>query len=386
MRVEAISGEDFTVADRPHAPAKPKSPDSMSKGKEIMVYNPFNVLTMIDNAEPNEGGPKNCSPNREFNLQFIGLLENRVAAQNVARVQSSVKHDWTWFSDSTGLGNRIWLAWDASKVDVSVLLVHPQCLHCRVFVKCTHESSLIAMIYGSNDAITRRELWGQLLLIMEEIDDEPWLVLEDFNTVLDMSEVCGNSGDISMAMAEFQACLMDTGLLTVPLRGANYTWHNCSDGPRSLWKGLDRMLANDNWLHKWPNSVCYRTTPRTSDHSPLILQGYDFRRSKHLFRFDNYLAASSGFLDLVRGVWQHTIYGTPMFGLTRQLKNLKPIFRAQRKEKGNLSTNVEQAKAFLNTVQQILVQVRHDDLLLHLECVARLVLLKALKLEQPILQ
>ncbi|KAL0405892.1 UNVERIFIED_CONTAM: hypothetical protein Slati_3903100 [Sesamum latifolium] len=241
------------------------------------------------------------------------------------------------------------------------------------------------MIYGSNDVTTRRELWEQLLLLMEDVVDEPWLVLGDFNTVLDLNEVCGNSGDISGAMAEFQACLVDTGLLTVPLRGATFTWHNCSDGPRSLWKRLDRMLANDNWLRKWLNSVCYSTTPRTYDHSPLVLQGYDFRRSKCLFRFDNYLAASLGFLDSVNSVWQHHIYGTPMYALTRKLKTLKQIFRAQRKWKGDLAANVEQAKAFLSKIQRILVLVRHDDLLLQLENVTYLVILKATALEQNML-
>ncbi|KAL0449535.1 UNVERIFIED_CONTAM: hypothetical protein Slati_1509900 [Sesamum latifolium] len=219
-----------------------------------------------------------------------------------SQTANNVRQNWNWFSDHTGLGNRIWLTWDASEVDITVLVVHPQCIRCRVFVKRTHESSLITIIYGSNDVTARRELWGQLLLVMEDVVDEPWLVLGDFNTVLDLSDVCGNSGDISMAVAEFQACLVDTGLLTLPLRGATYTWHNCSDGLRSLWKRLDRMLANDNWLRKWPSSICYSTTPRTSDHSPLVLQGYDFRQSKHLFHFDNYLAASPGFLDSVNSV------------------------------------------------------------------------------------
>ncbi|KAL0455458.1 UNVERIFIED_CONTAM: hypothetical protein Slati_0885000 [Sesamum latifolium] len=84
---------------------------------------------------------------REEPNEMLGLLENRVAAHNVARVQSSVKQDWNWFSDPTGPG--------------------------------------------------------------------------DFNMVLDLSEVSSSLGDISMAMEEFRACIVDTGLLAVPLRGAS---------------------------------------------------------------------------------------------------------------------------------------------------------------------
>ncbi|KAL0455380.1 UNVERIFIED_CONTAM: LINE-1 retrotransposable element O protein [Sesamum latifolium] len=179
----------------------------------------------------------------EFNIHFIGLLETRVASTDTSRVQSRLLHNWKWFVDPTRLGNRIWLAWDDSEVDVNILLVHNQCIHCRVIAKRTHVSSLITVVYGLNEVVPRRELWEQLVCIVEDIGDEPWLVLGDFNTVLDLSEVHGTSGDISIAMVDFQACFRDIGLLHVPMLGETYTWHNCSDGPRSLWKKLDRMAS-----------------------------------------------------------------------------------------------------------------------------------------------
>ncbi|KAL0455551.1 UNVERIFIED_CONTAM: hypothetical protein Slati_0894300 [Sesamum latifolium] len=122
------------------------------------------------------------------------------------------------------------------------------------------------------------------------------------------------------------------------------------------------------------------------DHSPLILLGYNSRQSGCLFRFDNYLAALPGFLDLVRRTWQHGIYGTPMYALMRKLMCLKPALRAVRKAKGDLSNNVIKAKGFLQDVQQLLLHDCCNDLLLCLETVARLVLLKATKMEQSMLQ
>ncbi|KAL0282904.1 UNVERIFIED_CONTAM: hypothetical protein Sradi_7247800 [Sesamum radiatum] len=84
--------------------------------------------------------------------------------------------------------------------------------------------------------------------------DEPWLVLGDFNAVLDDSEVCGRAADTSASMLEFRNCIRDTGLVQLPVTGCQYTWHNCSEGMRSLWKRLDRMLVNTAWLDAWPNS------------------------------------------------------------------------------------------------------------------------------------
>ncbi|KAL0287519.1 UNVERIFIED_CONTAM: hypothetical protein Sradi_7123600 [Sesamum radiatum] len=102
---------------------------------------------------------------------------------------------------------------------------------------------------------------------------EPWLVGGDFNAVIDASEVCGQSGDIRLAADEFRDCLRVTGLTTLPLQGEWFTWHNCSSDSRSLWKRLDRLLANDWWFDRWPNSAYLSLNARTSDHSPIVLRG-----------------------------------------------------------------------------------------------------------------
>ncbi|KAL0451455.1 UNVERIFIED_CONTAM: hypothetical protein Slati_1123600 [Sesamum latifolium] len=75
------------------------------------------------------------------------------------------------------------------------------------------------------------------------IDGEPWLVGGDFNAVLDMSEVCGTSGDIRVGMDDFQDCINQTGLIDLPMKCERFTYHNCSTDHRSLWKRLDRILV-----------------------------------------------------------------------------------------------------------------------------------------------
>ncbi|KAL0297922.1 UNVERIFIED_CONTAM: hypothetical protein Sangu_3171000 [Sesamum angustifolium] len=79
-----------------------------------------------------------------------------------------------------------------------------------------------------------------------------------------------------------------------------------------------------------------------------------------MFRFDNYLALSPGFIDFVQDIWRHHIVGTPIYSVTRKLKALKPIFRQQRKKKGDLSANVKLAGEFLEISQQLLQEDRHD--------------------------
>ncbi|KAL0295567.1 UNVERIFIED_CONTAM: hypothetical protein Sangu_3195000 [Sesamum angustifolium] len=90
----------------------------------------------------------------EFRLNFLGLLETRVSAVNVLRIQTFLPR-WSWFTD----------------YDMPV----------SVDGGC-----------------------GSLVTLADSISDEPWIVGGDFNTVVDMSEVCGASADIHLAMNEFR--------------------------------------------------------------------------------------------------------------------------------------------------------------------------------------
>ncbi|KAL0285129.1 UNVERIFIED_CONTAM: hypothetical protein Sradi_7182200 [Sesamum radiatum] len=191
-----------------------------------------------------------------------------------------------------GPGNRIWLAWDNDLLGVDVLDMGNQFVHCDVFIHYLHVHVFITIVYGVNDVVGRRLLSGDIERISHTVGDVPWLVGGDFNTVLDDSEVCCQSGDISGASEEFQGCLRDTGLITLPMQGEWCSWHNCSSDSR-------------------------------------------------MFRFDNYLTLSSEFIPSVQRVWQHHIVGTAMFAITRKLKALKPIFRAQRQKRVDPTTGDE---------------------------------------------
>ncbi|KAL0288669.1 UNVERIFIED_CONTAM: hypothetical protein Sradi_7093300 [Sesamum radiatum] len=213
-----------------------------------------------------------------------------------------------------------------------------------------HEPILLTVVYGANDVSTRRELW-QGLTELAISADLPWLVGGDFNAVLDMSEVSGASGDIRVAMNDFNDCVIQTGLIPLPMQGERFSWHNCSTDGRSLWKRLDSIFVNVAWMEQWPNLFYTCLTPRTSDHSPLVLKGDNRDVQVSMFQFDNYLVLSLGFLASIHNIWQHPVIGTPMYSVTRKLKALKPVFHQQRRKKGDLAMNVKLAAGFLEVSQ-----------------------------------
>ncbi|KAL0439719.1 UNVERIFIED_CONTAM: hypothetical protein Slati_2454900 [Sesamum latifolium] len=197
---------------------------------------------------------------------------------------------WNWFVDYAGPDNRVWLAWDDDFIDVDVLDTGDQFVHCSVHIRSLHMHVFITVVYGVNDVIGRRVLWADLHRLSLTVTAVPWLVGEDFNTMVHVSEVCGKSGDIRGVAEEFQGCLRDTGLINLPMQGEWFTWHNCSRDSGSLWKRLDHLLVNDGWLESWPNTSYANLNARTSDHSPLVLRGDTPGQAISMFRFDNYLA------------------------------------------------------------------------------------------------
>ncbi|KAK4384574.1 hypothetical protein Sango_3047000 [Sesamum angolense] len=104
----------------------------------------------------------------EFRLNFLGILETRVSAINVLRVQTFLPR-WSWFTAYDVPGNRIWIAWDDELLDLEVLNLDVQFIHCRITIRCAHLSVLVTVVYGANDSISRRELWQGLETLADSI-------------------------------------------------------------------------------------------------------------------------------------------------------------------------------------------------------------------------
>ncbi|XP_011101581.1 uncharacterized protein LOC105179640 [Sesamum indicum] len=104
---------------------------------------------------------------------------------------------------------RLWIAWDDNFIDVDVAECGTQFIHCLVYIRSLRESIAITMIYGATEVTDKRELWDSLVTIAMQTVDIPWLIGGDFNAVRDLSEICGASGDIQMAMKEFNDCIQN---------------------------------------------------------------------------------------------------------------------------------------------------------------------------------
>ncbi|KAL2240855.1 UNVERIFIED_CONTAM: hypothetical protein Sindi_0726700 [Sesamum indicum] len=124
-----------------------------------------------------------------------------------------------WFVDYASIENRIWLVWDKNVVDVHILELGEQFVHCRVTSRAVNEHIIIIVVYGASEVIDRRNLWTMLRTLAQQCSDVPWMVGGDFNAVRDLNEVCGVSGDIRLAIEEFNTDIQEAGLLPLPMQG-----------------------------------------------------------------------------------------------------------------------------------------------------------------------
>ncbi|KAL2235438.1 UNVERIFIED_CONTAM: hypothetical protein Sindi_1276000 [Sesamum indicum] len=94
---------------------------------------------------------------------ILGILETRVRINNVMHIQSFLLPRWKWFVDYATVGNRIWVAWDDNVVDVHILDLGNQFMHCCVTHRADSETLIITIVYGASEMIDRRSISSRAL-------------------------------------------------------------------------------------------------------------------------------------------------------------------------------------------------------------------------------
>ena len=103
--------------------------------------------------------------------------------------------------------------------------------------------------------------------------------------------------------------------------GDLYSWCNKQlDNP--IMKKLDRVLVNQEWILKFPNSGANFLSPILSDHSVCMVFGdFSSSRCKSSFKFFDFWTDFDEFFSVVAQVWQSNVSGS-LFQVVSKLKLL----------------------------------------------------------------
>lgn len=86
----------------------------------------------------------------------------------------------------------------------------------------------------------------------------PWIIMEDFNSILNVEDSIGGYPMNMVEISDFHVCIEGCALLELPKKGKIYTWNDKRD--TRVFTNLDWVLINPKWLMKMPafTANCYQ--------------------------------------------------------------------------------------------------------------------------------
>lgn len=120
-------------------------------------------------------------------ISLIGLVEVKVREKNFIRISKNTLTNWE-IVHNTLLNSvaRIWEAWNPSTYTGRVLHASAQSKTCRLtYNSSISENFIITVVYGYNEKSNRRNLWQELRYQYQLYGAQLWLLMRDFNIILD---------------------------------------------------------------------------------------------------------------------------------------------------------------------------------------------------------
>ncbi|GJW30771.1 hypothetical protein Tco_0047646 [Tanacetum coccineum] len=166
------------------------------------------------------------------------------------------------------------------------------------------------------------------------VKDAHWVLLRDFNVILEPSERSFGYSYISAGMEEFRSCIAKKGVSDLVI-----------------------VMCNMGFLDKFPNANAVFLSFVCSDHSPSVLNIPNIAGPMPKpIKFANFLASKAEFLPIVKSVWEKDVLCFAMFSLGSKLKLLKKPLRKLKFVQGNLVEKVQSLKVKLFKVQEDMIK------------------------------
>ncbi|XP_035840393.1 uncharacterized protein LOC118487561 [Helianthus annuus] len=280
--------------------------------------------------------------------------ESHVDVSRLSHVCRSVFRSWDWTSNGArcSKGTRIIIGWNPAVFDVMVLSQTDQVIHLQLFFKKDNKIAFCSVVYAANYYVTRRELWHHLSMHKIFVGNNPWFLMGDFNSALNLEDKSVGASSVILSMKEFQVCVDDIEMFDINRSGLHFTWSQKPKKGIGLLKKIDRVLGNTHFVSNFPNAVALFQPYRLSDHCPCVLKLPDAGILKpRSFKFANFLVFKPEFLEIVKRVWDTRVNGVHQFCVVKRLRLLKKPLRALLFKQGNLHKKVESLREKLDVIQ-----------------------------------
>ncbi|XP_056685778.1 uncharacterized protein [Spinacia oleracea] len=234
-------------------------------------------------------------------------------------------------NNSSCKGGRVMVAWNPNAFTVSVLGMSSQMIHCLVCPRNSHKEFFCTSVYAFNHNNERVALWKDLCGIGGNMN-KPWVVMGDFNCVLNVEERIG-APVRHQSMVDFRNCVTCCGLEDVNSAGHFFTWNNKQEGDNRVFSKIDRVMANDMWMQLFPSAEAGFLSEGLFDHCPMGLSVYPCNNTaRKPFRYFDMWKHADGYTELVKANWDKHDVGTPMYQVVLKLRRMKGVFKQLNKD------------------------------------------------------
>ncbi|XP_019167807.1 PREDICTED: uncharacterized protein LOC109163512 [Ipomoea nil] len=217
----------------------------------------------------------------------IFLIETFVDKHRIEEIRVQLGFDCPFTVDAVGHSGGLALLWSKT-VELKVVSYSSNYVDMEVRMDVGSPCWRFTGYYGYPERHRRKEAW-QLLRSLSARSTLPWLVMGDYNDLLDQSEKLGRAPHPGWLINRFREAVADCGLQDIPFGGHQFTWVKSRGTSRMIQEKLDRILASESWLDLFEGARAQSLPTLYSDHLPLVFTPVALPqvRKRARFCFDN---------------------------------------------------------------------------------------------------
>ncbi|XP_059437358.1 uncharacterized protein LOC132170396 [Corylus avellana] len=250
-----------------------------------------------------------------------------------------------------GLQGGLFLSWKGG-VDIEPVRLDKNNISCIVYSDPQYSPWLFSGVYAPPNGQRRSEFWHCLESLGNSFGGA-WLLLGDFNSILSASEKSGGRVFGSSSHNDFVDFVNYNALVDLGFVGNKFTWSNCRIGRANIRERLDRGLANQSWVHLFPNCLINHFPATQSDHCPLLISTTgSYRNLPKPFRFEAFWTRDNSSHAVVAEAWLGEVEGSPAFSLSRKWKNTKGALKFWNQHHfGHIQQKIKSLMADISVIQ-----------------------------------
>lgn len=179
-------------------------------------------------------------------LSLVGIVESKIRKENMSSsMMCCLPSGWEFIHNGdVGPVARIIVAWRKQGSIIREIFKSDQVI--LISVEIDMKTFLLSVIYGFNQASSRRQLWVDLRSCHGFVGSQPWILVGDFNSVTWQNEKLNPSHFDASAAADFNSCLNDVEVEDLNAKGLWFTWSNRRAGLDHSSSRIDRALVNSH--------------------------------------------------------------------------------------------------------------------------------------------